>query len=86
MEKGCSVVGCKGQYDGWIDIFDNIEKVKRNQDRHHGRYPFCQKHFDIIMPYLDKKQKEKQEKENDFNSFYAWMPLSWVNEALNKNS
>lgn len=79
--KKCSVNKCTGKYESWIDIFDDIEKVSKNRDRVHGRFPFCQKHFDIIYPYVEKKQKEMQKKEN---SFWAWVPLSLINKSLNQ--
>lgn len=77
MERKCSVVGCKGKYEAWIDIFDDVEKVKRGQDRLHGRFPFCSEHFDKIYPIVDKKNREQKD------GFFAWIPLTWINEALN---
>lgn len=79
--KKCSVTKCKGLYESWIDIFDDMEKIQNPRDRLHGRFPFCQKHFDIIFPYVQKKEKEMQEKDNK-HWFWAWVPLSVVNEAL----
>lgn len=78
-EKKCSVNNCKGKYEAWIDIFDDIEKVKKGRDRLHGRFPFCSKHFDKIFPIVDKRNRENGKD----GSFYCWIPLSWINEALN---
>ncbi len=89
MEKKCCVKGCNGKYEAWIDIVDDKKKVKNKQDRLHGRFPFCQKHFDKIFPYIQKKEQEQKDKEfqetgKKSNWFWAWCPMSIVEEALEK--
>lgn len=83
MEKVCCVKGCGGKYGGWIDIVDDKVKHKKGTRRPFARFPFCKKHFDIIYPYIQLKEKEMQEKEGK-NFFWVLAPLSLVEEALNQ--
>ena len=83
MNKKCGVKGCKEEVqEAWIDVYDNMSKEKGNC----GRIYFCNKHFDIIMPYIQKKEKEMQKEEHKQGKFIGWAfaPLSLVEEALNK--
>lgn len=88
MEKTkCCVNGCEGKYEGWIDIIDNTNPKQKREDMRYGRFPFCKKHFDKIMPFLKKKEKEECKIEIDkdghkWKTFWAYAPLKIVNEAL----
>ena len=77
----CSVKGCKEKCEGsWIDIRDDSEKGIK--ERYCGRMSFCEKHFNAIMPFLKRKEKEMQKQEGKSNCFWAFVPLSVVNESL----
>ena len=79
MNKKCGIEGCKEEVkDAWIDIIDDS-----NKEHCCGRIAFCDKHFDKIFPYIQKKEKEMQDKEGK-NHFWCFAPLSLVKEALNK--
>lgn len=74
--KQCIVKNCKEQVeDAWLDIIDNVSGDG-------GRCHVCDKHFDLIHPYIQKKEKEMQKKHPD--RFFAFAPLQYVEEALNQ--
>jgi hypothetical protein len=90
----CSVHGCKEKCEGsWIDIADTESKYK-----YCGRMSFCEKHFKMIMPYIEQKEKEMRDKwkkehpdgkksKDGFKTTsvgWAFAPLKFVNEALNQ--
>jgi hypothetical protein len=94
----CCVEGCKGKYETWIDIWDDIGKEKGK----YGRFPFCRKHYNKVIPYAKQKEKELIAKkefpvptfrrterdlkhpEKPIRTFIGWafVPLSIINEAL----
>lgn len=90
----CCVIGCNEEWKGsWIDIIDDTSKAKDQinfDNRNFGRLPFCEKHFEIVMPFLDQKEKEMQKHDDivledgtrvkEFHWCFA--PLSLVIEAL----
>lgn len=81
MKITCGVKGCKEKLEGaWFDIVDDVVKVKNYRDRPFGRVQFCKKHFDIIMPYAKLKEKEQC----DEHHMWCFVPLSIVEEALNR--
>ncbi len=93
-EKKCCVHGCKNKLrEAWIDVADH-EKGELIC----ARLSFCDPHYDKVMSYIKKKEKEMQEKEKKEHpngiklkdgtivstSFWAYAPLKYVNEALNQ--
>ena len=73
--RRCGVSNCDGNDDCWIDIIDDTGKEK-GRDRPYARIPFCKKCFDIIMPVVNKKEKEDCEE----GHYWLFAPLSLVNE------
>ena len=87
MKKQCCIKGCKEQLKGaWIDV--------SGEDKKEGRWishaDICNKHFNIVYPYAQKKEKEEQEKWKKKNpkekGTWHWVaiPVEIVNEALNQ--
>ena len=85
----CCVKGCQGKQEGWIDVIDDYKKNK--EDRVFGKMWFCQKHFDIVYPFIKEKEKQDIGKETTLkdgtkvtSAGWLFAPLSLVNEALSK--
>ena len=83
----CAVIKCKNGCKGWMDIID-VKKNTKMENQKFGRFPFCKKHFNIIYPYIKKKEKEHFEKiikdKGLIEAGWMFAPLNLVEEALNQ--
>ena len=67
----CYVQNCKDLYGGWA-------KINAHDGKNFYRLLFCKKHFKKVHSMI----KEREKKECKKNKILAFVPMEWIEEAL----